>query len=59
MDDIAKDLWKPSSLTPSSKQVIQDYVHFGFEYLQVLSLHNLSGQPVAVFDSHYKKFCFF
>lgn len=37
-------------------QVIQDYVDFGFEYLQGLSLHNLSGQPTAVFDSHYKKF---
>lgn len=60
MDDIRRDLWRLSSLTPSSKesqlvQINQDYIQFGFEYL-----HHLSGQPVPVFDhSHYKSFFFF
>ena len=30
------------------KQVAQDHVQVGFEYLQRRRLHNLSGQPVPV-----------
>jgi len=53
MVGVGWDLWGSSSPTLLTKQghlkqVSQDCVQAGFEYLQRRRLHNLSGQPVPV-----------
>jgi len=53
MVGVGRNLWRSSSPTPllkqgHLKQVSQDLVQAGFEYLQRRRLHNLPGQPVPV-----------
>lgn len=44
--EVGRDLWRSSA--PTSEQ--QGHVQSAPEYLQEQRLHNLSGQPVPVFD---------
>ena len=53
--EVGRDLWRSSGPTPlrqegHPEQVALDCVQSGVEYLQRRRLHNLSGQPVPVFD---------
>jgi len=54
MGEVGGDLWRSYSPIPLLKQghlelVAQDHVQVAFDCLQEWRLHNLSGQPVAVF----------
>jgi len=53
MVGVGRDLWTSSTPTPLPKQrhlkqVAQDHVQAGYEYLQRRTLHNPSGQLVKV-----------
>jgi len=57
---VGRDLWTLSSATPWLRQgqlgeVIQDYVHSGFEYHHRWRLHSLSGTPAPLFDHTHSK----
>lgn len=43
-------LVQPLSKQGQAEQVAQDHVQSATEYLQEQRLHNLSGQPVPVFE---------
>lgn len=52
-------LVKPLSKQGQEQQAAQGRVQSAFEYLQGRRLHNLSGQPVPVFDHLHSELHFF